>query len=269
MFYNKCVKEPQYIKLYMDLVDSLIGKIKKEEYGFEFRKIFVNYCESKLVKINLFLSEPLSRLRGADEDEEILEKKERIYGSVILIGNLFIRGFAPDSFIKECIEKLLKDPSQVNNIENVILLIKEIGENLYEHYAFEAGVLEGGQKPRGRVKMLKKELLEDYMDQLYSLNQANKLPAKLMLAIKDLISERDNNWMMSFSKTKQKKYVKKKSSCSKETEVISISEIEKEEKKESYIQQISPFGKMLEQYKKTMINEIIRVNKYNKIYKYS
>lgn len=239
----------------MKLVDMLIAKFYSEETGINFRKIFVSFCEDKLGKMDLFLVGPLS----SENDEAVLEKKERIYGSVKLIGNLFNRGFAPDAFVKECIDKLMKN-SQEDNIENAIHLLREIGKGLYDHYAFEAGS-PSAQKHKGRVKHLKKEVFDDYLDHLSDLNQENKISARLKLEIKDLIRERENSWLIAFGQPQQK-YVKKERDNSKNSDnvpVESFSDIELEAKKESFLQGHSPFGKALEQYKKSMLNEIIRV----------
>jgi len=200
-----------------------------------------------------------------EDDEVLMEKKERIKGSVKLIAELFIRGAIPDDYVKLCLDKLFNKVTN-DNIESACLLLRGIGKKLYEYFAFEAKQTTLQKKPKLKVKSFCKELFGSYLERLIELEQGDILVSKTKFAIKDLIHERDKVWSNAFnlfSITEEGK---------KETIIYRKKIKEPEEKKD--IKEEEPeievgqkvletvFGKDLERYLKSKLEEKIRVSVY-------
>ena len=198
MLFSKSIKEPNFIDLYMELVDQLFVKFKARtnEAGLDFKKLFLSHCQSKLQTQDndIFL---MSSLEEGD-DEVKLKKKERIYGSVKLISELFIRGAIPDEFVKNSLDKLLKK-SLEDNVENAAHLLLGIGKKLYEYFAFEAKLTTSTKRPKLRIKMFTKEVLDDYVDQLVAAAQTDKLSSRVKFLVQDCVTARDQVWSGAFN----------------------------------------------------------------------
>ena len=116
ILFNKCVKEPSYIDVYMQLADQLFRKfnvpkgkpIPNGMEGMNFKKIFLTFCQKTFENQENedFLKDLPNDL---DEEEKKLKKKQRIFGNMKLIGQLFIRGDISDIVVKTCVERLLKE----------------------------------------------------------------------------------------------------------------------------------------------------------------
>ena len=196
MLFSKCVQEPNFIDLYMELADQLFNKFKTEKTkDLDFKGMFLVHCQMKLQgQDNDIL---LMAASGEDEDV-IMKKKERIRGSVRLIAELFIRGAIPDDYVKICLDKLM-NKSIEDNIESAIYLLNGIGKKLYEYFAFEAKLTTLPKKPKLKVKKMTKELLDDYIDKLIAMKQSDKISSRVKFAVQDLVDSRDKVWSNAFN----------------------------------------------------------------------
>lgn len=260
MLFSKCVNEPNFIDLYMEIVDQFFAKFKptKEKPSeLSFKKMFLNYCQKKLQsKENDIL------MMAPAENEVVMEKRERIRGSVKLIAELFVRGAIPDDYVKLCIGKLLNRVTD-DNVESLCLLLQGIGKKLYEYFAFEAKLTTLKKRPKLKVKAINKELFDSYLEKLIELEQDDKLAAKTKFLIKDLINERDKKWNNAFD-------LFPVTAEGKSDVIVYRKKIkEPEAKEEPSIEQPvagaqskvldSAFGKDLKRYLKSALEERIRV----------
>ena len=197
MLFNKSVKEPKFIDLYMEIVDQLFAKFKTQKdkpNELDFRKMFLEYCQ---IQLQAKENDILMMAPTGEDDEVLLEKKARIMGSVKLIADLFVRGAIPDDYVKLCIEKLMSKIMD-DNIESVTLLLQGIGKKLYEYFAFKAKLNTLKKKPKLRVKKLNKELFDGYIQKLIELEHNENLTSKSKFAIRDLTTARDKDWNNAF-----------------------------------------------------------------------
>lgn len=287
MLFNKCLKEPNYIDLYMELADALFFKFKHdtEKQGLNFKKLFLSKCQAKLQSQegDLLMLSPIE-----ERDEEVsINKKERIYCSVKLIAELFTRGTIPDTFVKSCIDKLMKK-SMEENIENALHLLLGIGKKLYQYFAFEAKLTTLKRKPKLKVSVFTKELLDDYIDQLVALNQGDKLSSRLKFMVQDVIQARDKDWSNAFDQfpvakvspgkgkeeiiayRKKTKSIDKKEDPAKEEEkakaevakqpgVEENKKLEELEMRKKSTNEKNVFSKNLDRYQKSLLDQKYRV----------
>jgi len=269
MLYNKCVKEPNYLDLYMELIDQLIIKFKSSKLKpkeFNFKKMWLEQCQISLQskENDILLMAP------SGEDEVLMQKKERIMGSVKLIAALFIRGAIPDDYVKLSLDKLM-NKTMDDNIESVITLMQGIGRKLYEYFAFEAKQTTIPKKPKIKVKKFTKEIFDSYLDELIKIKQTDSVSAKTKFLIQDLIDARDKVWSLAFNKfpvtkeagkmpTKIVEYRKKVKPEEKAAELIEKPEMPNIEiSTEKISVEESIFGKSLEKYHKSKLEEKTRV----------
>eukprot|EP01022_Parablepharisma_sp_SALTPOND_P023121 TRINITY_DN47_c0_g4_i1.p9 TRINITY_DN47_c0_g4~~TRINITY_DN47_c0_g4_i1.p9 ORF type:complete len:487 (+),score=92.28 TRINITY_DN47_c0_g4_i1:25851-27311(+) len=257
LLFSKCVKEPSFIELYMELVDKLIGKFKpltKTEEGLNFKKVFLNLCQSKLDNPE---NDLLFRAALEDDYDTVLSKKERLFGNVRLISELFNRGLAPDNFVKKCLDKLLQKAME-ENIENAIHLLLGIGKKMYEFFGAE-------KKPKIWVKAFNKEQFDDYIDKLVALKATDKVSSRVKLLISDLVKVREEVWMQVYGK-------KPSEGIPKKSEPVDLSEtaakLEEQEKRKKSINEQNILGKNIDHYHKSRIEEKTRLRIHNVVEEY-
>ncbi len=182
----------------MELVDRLFLKFKGPKgkpKEHDFKRTFLDYCQKKLqAKEN----DILMMAPTGEDDEVLLEKKDRIMGSVKLIAELFVRGAIPDDYVKICLDRLLQK-TMGDNIESAAVLLQGIGKKLYEYFAFEAKLTTLTKKPKLKVKKFTKEAFDDYIDKLIAFKQAEAIPSQVKFAIQDLVDARDKVWNTAFN----------------------------------------------------------------------
>eukprot|EP01022_Parablepharisma_sp_SALTPOND_P031848 TRINITY_DN818_c2_g1_i1.p4 TRINITY_DN818_c2_g1~~TRINITY_DN818_c2_g1_i1.p4 ORF type:complete len:458 (-),score=66.86 TRINITY_DN818_c2_g1_i1:2289-3662(-) len=296
ILFNKCVKEPKYIHLYIELVDQLFRKFSltklkepgKENLGLNFRRMFLDLCQEAFEnrENENFLKELPSDLT---EEEKAFKKKQRIFGNMKLIGELFSHGAINDTIVVQCMEKMKKEGSE-GSIENICHLLMTVGKKLYEYFAFEARLTTLTKKPRLRIKVINKELFDDYIDYLVAIKQTDKITSRVKFLIQDLIDIRDNDWSNAFNqfpvtkplggkeeiiafrkKTKsieasgsparssisESKALEKPSA--EEAAEIPDAKLETREFRKRSLNERNVFGKNLEKYQKTHFEEKLRV----------
>ena len=278
--FNKCVAEPKYIELYMNLADQFLTKFcpKKKEakevekenpLNLNFKKLFLTLCQSKLENPDNDLLFLVST-EGKNE-EVVMEKKARLYGSIRLIAELFVRGLAPDTFVKNCLDKLMKSTME-ENIESAVQLLLRIGGKLYEYFAFKNEGENLKKKPKLWITVFNKESIDDYVDKLSALKQGDKISSRVKFLIVDLMRAKDEMWTLAYelippvpeSKTNGKKKIvyRKKTGSTHESapsEIDHIKKVEQRELRKHSINEKNVFGVNLELYHKSKIEEKIRV----------
>lgn len=264
MLFNKCVKEPKYIHLYIKLADQLFKKFapRKSEagrltIGSNFRKNFLNLCQEAFENRNNndFLKEFSTDLT---EEEKSFRKKQQMLGSMKLIGELFVHGIITDIIVIQCMDNMQSEKTE-DNIEIMANLSLTIGKRLYEYYAFEARV--NAKKPKLKMTKLNKELFDSYIDYLISIKQNDKISSRVKFLIQDVIDAKENDWMRVFDK-KEIAFRKKESveSPSEEkTPEVTDEKLETSELKKKDLNENNIFGRNLEQYQKTQFSEKLRV----------
>ncbi len=195
MIFNKCIKEPNYIDLYMEIVDQLFAKFKANK-DLNFKRLFLNYCQEKLQAQD---NDILLIATGEEDDDTVMKKKERIMGSMRLIGELFVRGAVPDEYVKQCLDTLMNKALD-DNVDSAVCLLRGIGKRLYQYFAFEAKLTTMTKRPKLRVKKFTKEMLDDYIDRLVALRQTDKLSSRVKFAIQDLVDAKNKDWSNAFDR---------------------------------------------------------------------
>ena len=289
ILFNKCVNEHTYIDLYMKLVDQFFIKFKQSHSKksnseiplINFKKMFIEKCQETFEAISPdeFLKELPEDL---DEEEKKEKKRERRLGNTKLIGQLFIRGAISDKIVDCCFKNLFEEKI-VPNIENLCHLLLTIGKQLYEKFASDANQTTNPKKSRIRLKVLNKEIFDDYVDRLISLKQMDGLPSRIKFMIQDVIDAKNKDWNNAFDKfvvpvrsgiPGEEKgviiYRKKTKSIEQPEPPVPVKKIEcspdpklemHEMRKKSMNEQ-NVFGRNLEKFQKTEIDDRIRVNFY-------
>eukprot|EP00826_Nyctotherus_ovalis_P046502 TRINITY_DN5262_c0_g2_i11.p1 TRINITY_DN5262_c0_g2~~TRINITY_DN5262_c0_g2_i11.p1 ORF type:complete len:402 (+),score=109.23 TRINITY_DN5262_c0_g2_i11:385-1590(+) len=266
MLFNKCIKEPKYIHLYIKLVDQLLRKFStsasaesKTALGHNFRRTFLNLCQEAFE--NRHSNDFLKDLPADITEEEIdFRRKQQMLGSMKLIGELFAHGIVTDTVLIQCIESTKAEKSE-ENIEVMANLLLTVGKKAYEYFAFDSRAAAQTKKPRLRITKLDKELFEDYIDYLISIKQNDKVTARVKFLIQDVIDGRDKEWMQAFDKQKklpgrkEVEFRKKKSAES----ALPDEELEKSERGKRSLNEHNVFGRSLEKYQKTRFSEKLRV----------
>ncbi len=308
ILFNKCVKEPKYIHLYIELVDQLfrkfsIQKVKEASQpakegtaaaastlGLNFRRMFLDLCQEAFENRE---NEDFLKELPADltEEEKAFKKKQRIFGNIKLIGELFAHGAINDSIVVQCVDKMKKEGSE-SSIENICHLVLTIGKKLYEYFAFEARLTTLTKKPKLRIKMLDKEAFDDYIDYLISIKQTDKVSSRVKFLIQDVIDTRDNDWSNAYNQFPVTKpmggreeivaFRKKTKSIEAPTASVHIpspehksvaekktapelaveapdAKLETREFRKKSLNERNVFGKNLEKYQKTRFDEKLRV----------
>lgn len=285
ILFNKCIKESNYIDLYMNLADQLFIKFPKENkkkplpvkvedcgnYGmYDFKRTFCNLCQDTFrhEENQDFLKEMPNDL---DEEEKKQKLRQRNIGNIRLIGQLFIRDILPEIAVKQCLEAFLQKDKE-ENIEHACILILIIGKRIYERFAFDAGQTATiKRKPKLKLKSLNKELFEEYIDKLISYKQADFISSRIKFIIQDVIDARNQDWNNAFdffklnegvafkkktkSIEKQEENMGKQGTASLETDPKIV---QRESRKKSMNEQ-NAFGKNLEKFLKTKCEEKTRV----------
>eukprot|EP00826_Nyctotherus_ovalis_P012590 TRINITY_DN1333_c0_g1_i8.p1 TRINITY_DN1333_c0_g1~~TRINITY_DN1333_c0_g1_i8.p1 ORF type:complete len:487 (-),score=133.65 TRINITY_DN1333_c0_g1_i8:2-1462(-) len=277
ILFNKCVNEHRYIDLYMKLVDQLFHKFRQsagKTGPLNFKKLFIEKCQSTFEEApDDFLKELPGDL---DEEEKKQKKRQRMLGNTKLIGQLFIRGALTDVAVTSCFTRLFKNPKD-DSIENLCYLLLTIGKKLYEKYAADAGQAMEPKKSKIRIKILNKEVFDDYIDRLIELKQTPGLPSRMKFMIMDVVEARDNDWKNAFDKF----VVSARSSKAdglvvyrKKTKSVDVPEaapmaeplaagsdpkVEMHEMRKKSMNEQNVFGRNIERFKKTQIDERVRV----------
>ena len=289
ILFNKCVKEHTYIDVYMQLVDQLLHKFRsgakgkeatpdKPDLALNFKKLFIDQCQSTFEEKSpdAFLKELPNDL---DEEEKKLKKRQRMLGNTKLIGQLFIRGAIPDLVVKSCFDRLFKDLND-DKIENLCHLLLTIGRKIYDRFAFDLQQTTSTKKPKLRLKTINKESFDDYVDRLIALKQLEGLSSRLKFMIQDVIEDRNDDWNNAFDKfpvDANSHGAKGISAYRKKTKSIEKSDIpvppkpepvvetpadprlEQHELRKKSMNEQNVFGRNIEKFKKTQIDDRVRV----------
>lgn len=281
ILFNKCVNEHTYIDLYMKLVDQLFHKFRQFNNSkagpLNFKKLFIEKCQTTFEEApDDFLKELPGDL---DEEEKKQKKRQRMLGNTKLIGQLFIRGALTDAAVISCFTRLFKNPKD-DAIENLCHLFLTIGKKLYEKYATDADQAMTPKKSKIRIKSLNKEFFDDYVDRLIELRQLPGLPSRVKFMIQDVMEAQDKVWNNAFDKfvVQPNKsadgksmiiYRKKTQSIDNPDTVPPVAEtvlvstpdpkLEMHEMRKKSMNEQNVFGRNIERFKKTQIEERIRV----------
>lgn len=243
ILFNKCVKEPRFIDVYMLLADQLFKKFSTPKgkpvpagsEGMNFKKIFLTFCQTTFE--NQENEDFLKELPGdLDEEEKKLKKKQRIFGNMKLIGQLFIRGDLSDAVVKSCVERLLKEDKE-DSVENVCHIILTIGKKLYERFAFDARNQDWNNA-------------FDYF----------------------VVTQKQGKQVEGIALRKKTKSIEKQDCVTAPVEVKNLEgvpadpKLEQRELRKKSVNEQNIFGRNIENYQKAMIEEKIRVIHLNKTF---
>lgn len=287
ILFNKCVKEHAYIDVYMQLVDQLFRKFRstakpgepEKTPSLNFRKMFIVKCQSTFENKSTdeFLKELPSDL---DEEEKRQKKRQRMFGNTKLIGQLFIRGAIPDAVVKTCFERLFKEAKE-DNIENLCHLFLTIGKGMYEKFAYDAQQTTSTRIPKIKLKVLNKEIFDDYVDKLVAMKQADGITSRIRFMIQDVVDARNEEWNNAFDKFPVPahpgkprdgvvEYRKKTRSIEKpdfpvppvpepKVDVPSDPKLVQHELRKKSMNEQNVFGRNIEKFQKTQLDERVRV----------
>ncbi len=291
VLFNKCIKEPKYIHLYIELVDQLFHKFKittkdhevvKETIELNFRRMFLNSCQEAFE--NPEDEEFLKELpQDLSEEERANKKKQRVFGNIKLVGELFAHGAINDLIVVQCMSRMRMQNNE-NSIENLAHLLLTTGKKLYEYFAYEAHLTTITKRPKLRIKTLTKEMFDDHVDYLTSVKQTDKVNSRLKFLIQDVVDAKNNDWSNAFDRFPVIKpvggreeiiaYRKKTRSiespavpprpveeakADKANKEATDCKIERREQKKRDANERNVFGRNIEKYQKNKIEERLRV----------
>jgi hypothetical protein len=154
------------------LIDSLINKEQASKepkvMTIDFRKILLNRCqrefEQSFQKKLPTIDPSLPPEEKAEQELKIAKIRQRNLGNVKFIGDLFRNKMLSEKVIhRDCIQQLIQDQSNEDNLEYLCLLLSTIGEQLDHEKA--------------------KHVMDQYFDKLKLLSQNKSLTSRIRFKI--------------------------------------------------------------------------------------
>ena len=228
LLFNKSIKEPSYVDLYLRLCYTLFRKFKKhnEEKGenpMSFRKLFISRVQ------NLFQGEDEEKVtidklpEIIDNEEKQYKKRQKIFGNIRLIGELFVRGLIDDRVLKLCFKRILsrkKIEKETDlkiieeHIENACILFKLVSVpilsffymkskgspemssidklgNVENQISSEIPFEKSLSLPKLSVKEMTLEYFEKYLDRLIDYQLNPEISSRIKFMIQYIIEMRE------------------------------------------------------------------------------
>eukprot|EP00824_Muranothrix_gubernata_P022621 TRINITY_DN553_c0_g1_i1.p1 TRINITY_DN553_c0_g1~~TRINITY_DN553_c0_g1_i1.p1 ORF type:complete len:766 (+),score=198.79 TRINITY_DN553_c0_g1_i1:82-2379(+) len=289
LLFNKSIKDVPYIDLYMGLYDKLNRKFNKKRPSpdnYDFRGYFVSHCQHTFENKD---SDEYMRYmpKDMDADEKRYKKRQRIFGNMKLIGELYIRGALPDAVVITCINTLFTEVNE-EKVENLCHLLKKIGKSLYEYYAYVNNQTNIKTKPKLKAKNFSKENFDEYIDKLAEIRQGSSVTSRVKFMIQDVLEARDKEWSLCFNQFVVRKKIlkpgledtlvyRKKEKTSFETRQEKVEVFEEDiedpkylrtQRKKTSINETNIFGINIEKYQKIKLDETVRLKVHNLIDEY-
>ena len=123
--------------------------------------------------------------KDMDDEEKRYKMRQKIFGNIKLIGELYKRGSLHEKVVKTCLDSLFHQINE-EKVENLCHFILKIGKSLYEYYAFDEGSKTIQIKPKIKAKGFPREEFENYLEELISLKSDPLISSRVRFMIQVL-----------------------------------------------------------------------------------
>ncbi|CAF4655675.1 unnamed protein product, partial [Rotaria socialis] len=135
--------------------------------------------EKRKAEVDSLTDDKKRKEEGDKLEDDLVKTKRRKLGNIVFIGELFKLQMLTDIVMYDCIEYLLRDKSDEENIECLCCLLRTIGKELDD---------------KALEKIAKKNNLEKYYGELNIIVKEQKISPNICCMIQDLIDLRHALW---------------------------------------------------------------------------
>ncbi|CAF0971392.1 unnamed protein product [Adineta ricciae] len=203
IIFSKAVEEPKYCSMYAELCDSFqkkqitVPNQNGQTTTISFRQVLLSRCQTRFendyrVDINYdqrkadvdkITDEKLQKEEAENLEEALNKAKRRHFGNILFIGELFKLGMLTESIMYSCMENLLKDKTDEENLECLCRLLRTVGKTFDE-------------KPANKKAMAKT------YHELNDIVQQNQISLRTRFMIQDLLELREAKWIPRMAEAK-------------------------------------------------------------------
>jgi len=199
LVFDKAVDEPSFCLQYANLCKYLSSlSLTKLEDGketkVEFWRLLIMRCqqefekdiyegidvEGKLAAINDEQEAEKKKILNAELDDEKHRARKRSLGIMKLIGELYRLNMLKGFIMVNCINRLISDPTEDENLECLCMFLRTVG-----------------QKLEGELAMRKEEHMKKFNEHFLTLQtivNEKKVSSRVRFLIQDIIDMRNKNW---------------------------------------------------------------------------
>ncbi|CAF4097530.1 unnamed protein product, partial [Adineta steineri] len=211
IFFFKAVEEPKFCSMYADLCEHF----KKKEITVpdqdgqtvthSFRKILLSRCQTKFetdyrqdidydrrkTEVDAITDEKRQKEAAEDLEEALFKAKQRNFGNILFIGELFKLKILTETIMFECMDYLLEDKTDEENIECLCKLLRAIGEELDTRFT--------------NKKLQNRKDLDKNYNELENIVKLKQVSTRTGFLIQDLMDLRRANWVARIAEAKPMK----------------------------------------------------------------
>ncbi|CAF4479442.1 unnamed protein product, partial [Rotaria sp. Silwood2] len=205
--FSKAVDEPVFSFLYAKLCKQfqkkqviVIGKDGKITTCY-FRQILLTRCqnvfqndyrqeigyEQRKTEVEAITDEKKHKEQAEKLEQNIIKAQRRKLGNIIFIGELFKLQMLTDAIIYDCIQSLLRDKTNEENLVCLCALLRTVGHELDT---------KANEKPKN------KSSLKKYYHELEIIVKEQKISARICFMIRDVLELREAAWVIHRVATK-------------------------------------------------------------------
>ncbi|CAF0970215.1 unnamed protein product [Adineta ricciae] len=206
IIFSKAIEEPKYCSMYAELCDSFQKKqiTTPNQNGqtttISFRQVLLSRCQTRFendyredinydrrkAEVDKITDEKLQKEEAENLEEALNKAKRRHFGNILFIGELFKLGMLTESIMYSCMENLLKDKTDEENLECLCRLLRTVGKTFDEKQ----------QKPANKKAMTKT------YNELNDIVQQNQISPRTRFMIQDLLELREAKWVPRMAEAK-------------------------------------------------------------------
>ncbi|UJR37779.1 hypothetical protein I4U23_030471 [Adineta vaga] len=204
IIFSKAVEEPKYCFMYAELCDSFkkkqvtVPNENGETTTFSFRQILISRCQKgfendyrqdinydqRKIAVDAITDEKLQKEEAENLEEALNKAKRRNFGNILFIGELFKLNMLTENIMYSCMEYLLEDKTDEENLECLCRLLRTIGKTFDD-------------KKSANVKKLEKTYTE-----LNEIVEQRQTSARIRFMIQDLLELREAEWIPRIAEAK-------------------------------------------------------------------
>ncbi|CAF3707843.1 unnamed protein product [Adineta steineri] len=210
IFFSKAVEEPKFCFMYAALCQHFQRKqvtvpgLDGQMVTHYFRQILLTRCQTKFetdyrqdidydkrkLELDAITDEKRQKEAAEDLEEALFKAKRRNFGNILFIGELFKLGMLTETIMFDCMDYLLQDKADEENLECLCKLLRAIGKEL------DARVNDKSQNRKN---------LENNYKELENIVGVKQVSARARFMIQDLMDLRKANWVARIAEAKPMK----------------------------------------------------------------
>ncbi|CAF1002808.1 unnamed protein product [Adineta steineri] len=211
IFFFKAVEEPKFCFMYANLCEHFKKKqiTVPDQDGqtvtHSFRKILLSRCQTKFetdyrqdidydrrkTEVDAITDEKRQKEAAEDLEEALFKAKQRNFGNILFIGELFKLGILTETIMFECMDYLLEDKTDEENIECLCKLLRAIGKELDTTFT--------------NKKSPNRKNLDKNYNELENIVKLKQVSTRTGFMIQDLMDLRTANWVARIAEARPMK----------------------------------------------------------------